>query len=278
MDGMLVAAALLSAALHASWNAAVKASVRPALAMAAQMLAAAALAAPVQVWTGWPAAAAWPWMAASMGFGMGAVACTLRAYELGGFGMVYPVSRAASVLLVLPLAAALAGEWPRTPALIGVGLVSASVLLLARGERAGGAGLRPALPWTLAAAAFTAGVVVCDAQGVRRAGSPLAYGCTLTIANALLWTGWQCRQGLRLAELWPQWPRALLLGAASTLSYWLILWVWTRAPIAPAAALRDTSAIFATLIAVFVLKEPADRRVLAAVALACAGTASIRLG
>ena len=100
----------------------------------------------------------------------------------------------------------------------------------------------------------------------------------LTIANALLWTGWQCRQGLRLAELWPQWPRALLLGAASTLSYWLILWVWTRAPIAPAAALRDTSAIFATLIAVFVLKEPADRRVLAAVALACAGTASIRLG
>jgi drug/metabolite transporter (DMT)-like permease len=281
MDGTLVAAALLSALLHAAWNAAVKASARPPLAMTAQMLASALLAAPVLAWTGAPASAAWPWMAASTLFGMGAVASTLRAYEQGGFGMVYPLSRASSVLLVLPLAALLAGEWPRPLALLGVALVSAAVLLLARGDRSQGRTRplsRPALRWTLTAAAFTAGYIACDAQGVRQAASPLAYGCTLAVANALLWTGWQCRQGLRLAELRPQWPRAWLLGAAAMLSYWLILWVWTHAPIAPASALRDTSAIFATLIAVFVLKEPPDRRVIAAVALACAGTLAIRLG
>ena len=39
MDGTLLAAALLSAALHAAWNAAVKAHARPPLAMTAQMLA-----------------------------------------------------------------------------------------------------------------------------------------------------------------------------------------------------------------------------------------------
>jgi len=204
------------------------------------------------------------------------VAATLRAYEHGGFGMVYPISRASSVLLVLPLAAAAAGEWPRPLGLLGVALVSAGVLLLAHGQ--GSALSRPALGWTLLAAACTAGYIVCDAQGVRRAGSALAYGCTLAIANALLWTGWQCQRGLRLAELRPQWPRSLWLGAAAMSSYWLILGVWTQAPIAPNPALRDTSAIFATLIAVFVLKEPVDRRVLWAVALACAGTLSIRLG
>ena len=278
MESALVAAALLSAALHAAWNAAVKASARPPLAMTAQMLASAALAAPVLGWTGTPVVAAWPWMAASMLFGMGAVASTLRAYEHGGFGMVYPISRASSVLLVLPLAAAVAGEWPRPAGLLGVALVSAAVLLLARPQDGGGALPRPALRWTLAAAAFTAGYVVCDAQGVRRAGSALAYGCTLAIANALLWTSWQCRRGLRLADMRPLWPRAAGMAVAATLSYWLILWVWTRAPIALASALRDTSAIFATLIAVFVLKEPVDRRVLWAVALACAGTLAIRLG
>jgi drug/metabolite transporter (DMT)-like permease len=53
--------------------------------------------------------------------------------------------------------------------------------------------------------------------------------------------------------------------------------VWTQAPIAPASALRDTSAIFATLIAATVLKERIDARVITAVLLATAGAVSIRL-
>jgi drug/metabolite transporter (DMT)-like permease len=99
----------------------------------------------------------------------------------------------------------------------------------------------------------------------------------LAICNALLWSAWQHRRNSRLTDLRPLWPRAALLAALATLSYWLILWVWTRGPIALASALRDTSAIFATLIAVFVLKEPLQRRVLFAVALATAGTVAIRL-
>lgn len=277
MDGSLVAAALLSAALHAAWNAAVKASARPSLAMTAQILASAALALPVLFWVGMPQQASWPWMAMSSALTMGAVAALLRAYEHGGFGVVYPMARASSVLLVLPLAAAVAGERPRPLGLLGVALVSAALLMLARGEGVTRALSRPALGWTLASAAFTAGYIVCDALGVRRAGSALAYGCLLSIGNALLWTAWQQRKGLRLGELLPQWPRTLLLALAATLSYWLILWVWTRAPIALASALRDTSAIFATLIAVTVLKEPFDRRVPFAVSLATLGTVMIRL-
>jgi drug/metabolite transporter (DMT)-like permease len=209
---------------------------------------------------------------------MGAVASLLRAYEHGAFGAVYPMARASSVLLVLPLAAAVAGEWPRPLALLGVALVSAAVLMLARGEGVARELSRPALAWTLASAAFTAGYVVCDAQGVRRAGSALAYGCALAIANALLWSAWQRRKGLRPAELLQQRWRTAWMAMAATLSYWLILWVWTHAPIAPASALRDTSAIFATLIAVTVLKERLNRRVLWAVALAMLGTLAIRLG
>jgi drug/metabolite transporter (DMT)-like permease len=275
MDGLLVAAALLSAALHAGWNAAVKASPQPTLAMTGQMLASALLALPVLAFTGLPAAAAVPWMLLSTTMNMGAVSSLLRAYEHAGFGVAYPVVRASSVLLVLPLAAAVAGEWPQAPALLGVLLVSTAVLLLARGPKR--ALSRQALLWTAAGAAFTAGYVVCDAQGVRRSESPLAYGCVLAFFNGLLWTAWQRRRGLRLGGLRAVLPRTLAMALAATLSYWLILWVWTQAPIAPASALRDTSAIFATLIAATVLKERIDARVITAVLLATAGAVSIRL-
>jgi drug/metabolite transporter (DMT)-like permease len=42
-------------------------------------------------------------------------------------------------------------------------------------------------------------------------------------------------------------------------SYLLIVWVFTQAPMAISAALRDTSALFAVLISVFVLKEKLGR-------------------
>jgi drug/metabolite transporter (DMT)-like permease len=278
MDSWLAGAALLSAALHAAWNAGVKASAQPAQAMTGQMLTSAALAIPPLFWTGLPALSAWPWIVASTLLCVGAVTALLRGYQHAGFGVVYPMSRAASVLLVLPLAAAIAGEWPSPLGLVGVVLVSSAVMVLALARGNAHAMTRTALLWTLAAAACTAGYIVSDARGVRQAQSALAYGCTLSVINGLLFTWLQRRSGMRLAALRAQWPRALPLALAATVSYWLILWVWTYAPIALASALRDTSAVFATVIALTVLKEPFDRSALLAVGLATAGAMLIRLG
>src|SRR5712691_5006976 len=93
MESQHVAAALLSAVLHAGWNAAVKASARPTEAMAGQMLTSAVLVLPGLVWTGLPDQASWPWIVASTLMNVVTVSALLRAYELGGFGVVYPVVR-----------------------------------------------------------------------------------------------------------------------------------------------------------------------------------------
>jgi len=66
--------------------------------------------------------------------------------------------------------------------------------------------------------------------------------------------------------------------AAAMASYLLILWIWSHAPVAPAAALRDTSAVFAILIAVVWLKEPFTRTRIVAVLLAAAAVPLLRLG
>jgi drug/metabolite transporter (DMT)-like permease len=63
---------------------------------------------------------------------------------------------------------------------------------------------------------------------------------------------------------------------AAILSYLLILWVWSEGPIAPAAALRDTSAVFALLIAILWLKEPFTRTRLLAILLAAAAVPLLR--
>jgi uncharacterized membrane protein len=288
MDTPLLLAALLSALLHALWNAAIKASAAPAETMAAQMTAAAIIGAAGLLVTGLPPPAAWPWIACSTAMNTVAVGATLRAYREGGFGTVYPIARATSVLVVAGSSAWLVGERLGPWAALGVGCVATALLLLARDTaRAPSAGaaasasttLPPAaLAWTLAAGVATAGYVLSDAQGVRTAGSPWAYGFAVSVTNALA-MGWRQRA---LGSPWTLLARhartGVPAGIVATVSYALILWVFTRAPIAPAAALRDTSAVFAMLIAVAWLKEPMPARRLAVVALALAGVPLLRLG
>ncbi len=283
MEPWHVAAALLSAVLHAGWNAAVKASPHPTAAMTAQMVAGAVLVLPGLWWTGLPAPASWPWIAASMLLNMGVVGALLRAYALGGFGVVYAVVRASSVLLVVPLAAVLSDEWLSGAGLVGVGLICTSLALLALGvDRQAGlcqAGFPPAaLLWTLVAGAGTAAYVVCDAYGVRQSGSPWAYCFTASVANAVA-MAWRHRgQGSPLRLLARHWALTLPVAAAAVMSYALILWVWTAAPVAPAAAMRDTSAVFGMIIAAVWLREPMNGWRALAIAMAAAGVPFLRLG
>jgi drug/metabolite transporter (DMT)-like permease len=278
MSPMDVAAALASAVLHAGWNAAIKASRNPAQAMTAQMLLGAVLAVPVLFWSGLPHPAAWGWIAASTFLNVVTISALLRAYELGGFGIVYPVTRSVAVLLVVPFAALLIGEQLGPGGLLGVVVVASALALLAwdAGRSLGVA--RAAMGWTLLAGLGTAAYIMCDAQGVRASGSPWAYGFVVSVTNALVMSWRQRRAGPPWRQVSSQWRLALPVAIASMASYLLILWVWSHAPVAPAAALRDTSAIFAVLIAVLWLKEPFTRLRIAAVVLAAAAVPLLRLG
>ncbi len=277
MESIHVAAALLSAVLHAGWNAAVKASPRPAEAMAAQMLMSAVLSLPFLLWTGLPEPAAWKWVAASTLTNTVAVTALLKAYELAGFGIVYPVVRAMSVVLVVPMAALLAGDHLGLAGLAGVGLIVLSLAILAWGTGHDRALPRRALRWIAVAGVATAVYVICDAQGARAAGSPWAYGLVVSITNAAaMW--WRLRNlGTPLHLIRANWAVATPTAVASIASYLLILWVWSLAPIAPSSALRDTSSVFAILIAIVWLREPFTLSRILAVLLAAAAVPLLRL-
>lgn len=293
MDGWPLLAALTSAVLHAAWNAAVKAHPAPREAMAAQMTGAALLAALGLFATGLPAPAAWPWIAASTTLNVCAVSALLRAYELGGFGTVYPVMRAIGVLGVAAVAPFLLGERLGPGAMLGVGLIVVALWLLTRDAQkstAAGAGAGAdfpprALAWTALAGALTSAYVLADAQGARAgatagdvAGGPLAYGLAVSVTNAIAMSWVSRGVGAPWVLLARHWRLVVPVSTASMLSYLLILWVFTQAPVAPAAALRDTSAVFAMLIAVIWLKERLRPLRLLALVLAVAGVPLLRLG
>jgi drug/metabolite transporter (DMT)-like permease len=276
MDLIFVAAALLSAVLHAGWNAAVKAQPRPAETMTAQMVLSALMGLPGLLWTGLPAEAAWPWIAGSTVLNLITVTALLRAYDLAGFGMTYPVVRALSVLMVVPLATLASGEVLSIYGFGGVGLVVISLLLLAVGSRTGSIP-SSAFLWVTVAGASAAAYVMCDAKGVRHAGSPIAYGLAVGFTNALAMSVARRAIFRPLQMVREHALVALPVAVASTISYLLILWVFRHAPIAPSAALRDTSSIFAVGIAIVWLKEPFTPLRLFAILLSAAAVPLLRL-
>jgi len=184
--------------------------------------------------------------------------------------------RAFSVLLVVPLAATLSGESLSACGLAGVGLVAASLLLLAAGSGRTGGLPRQALVWILIAGVSTAAYVMSDAQGVRHAGSPWAYGFGVSITNAMAMSWAQRRTADPWRLLTEHSVTTAPIAVAAVVSYLLILWVWSHAPVAPASALRDTSSVFAILIAIVWLREPFTRLRLAAILLSAAAVPLLR--
>lgn len=272
-----VIAALTSALLHASWNAAIKSSPRPTEAMAAQMLFSAIIGVPALVWTGLPPLVAVPWIAVSAILAVITITALLRGYEHAGFGLVYPMARAISVMVVVPLSALLAGDSLRPLTLVGIALIVAALGVVALSSR-NTRDLSPqALMWIVIAGVVTAVYVMCDARGVRASGNPLAYGLVVSIVNA---AGMAWRQR-HLGSPWRLMREnagiALPASFGGVSSYLLILWVWGHAPVAPASALRDTSAVFALLIAVFWLGEKLTAARIVAVLLAAAAVPLLRL-
>ncbi len=73
------------------------------------------------------------------------------------------------------------------------------------------------------------------------------------------------------------WLQGLAAGAVSVGAYWIVVWAFTQAPLGLVAALRETSVLFAMLIAALVLREPVGPRRWAAAALIAGGIALMRL-
>nr|WP_187363369.1 DMT family transporter [Massilia frigida] len=269
---------LFAALLHASWNALVKAGPDKLLSTVLVAGGAGVLAALALPFLALPDAASWPWLAGSACCHLAYYRLLAAAYAHGDMSHAYPLMRGSAPLLVALGSAVLVGETLGARQYGAIALICAGVLAMSLWRGAGAAPpSRRATLFALLNAAVIACYTLIDGIGVRRSGAPLAYTLWLFALSAvvLLVAVMGKRQALR--EYGRQyWKTGMLGGLVSMASYGLALWAMTAAPVAVIAALRETSILFAALIARVFLRERLGVRRLCAVGLIAGGAVAMR--
>ncbi len=274
MSAAVFLAVLFAASLHAGWNALVKTGLDRFSSILFLGIVQGGIALLLLPFFGLPARAAWPWVLAGSALHSGYKLALIRAYGHGDLSQVYPLSRGAAPLIVAAAGALFLGErmdFARSAAVVAI---AAGIMTMA-----GRGGLtRAGLFWALVTAAFTAAYTLADGVGARIAGSPSAFILTMVVLDGLIMLAFAlaARGTAGIAAMLPAWRPGAAAGAMSLGAYWIAIWAFTKAPLAMVAALRETSILFAMLIAVFLLGERPGPRRWAAAALIVSGVVLIR--
>lgn len=275
LDVMLVV--LLSALLHAGWNALVRSATdkfRSTLLVVSGAGAASLLLLPGLPF---PAAPSWPYLVASGLIHVVYFTLVALSYRSAALSFAYPVMRGAAPAMAALAALLLLHESPSAGGWVGVALICGGVLLLAR---AAWDSVRPAaVGFALGNACVIAAYTLLDGQGARLSGHALSYTAWVFLITAVLMLGMALAwRGVTVLQPGPDaWRTALFGGVGTLAAYSMVLWAMTRAPIASVAALRETSIVFAALLGMLFLKEPLSRLRLASILMVCAGAVAIKL-
>ena len=280
MEVAVFIAVLGAAACHAGWNAVIKGGGDPLMTTAIVTIAAGLVGLPLWPWAGLPSAAAWPWVIASIVVHLFYFASLIEAYRHGDLSQVYPVARGGAPLMTGIVSTFVVGEQLSALAWGGLLLLVAGVVLLSlRGGRGLSTFNRRGIGYALATAVTICAYTIVDGIGARASGNPASYTLAIFAGGSLAMAGYViARRGVAgIAASGPQWRVGLFGGGLQVVSYGIAIWAMTVAPIAIVAALRETSVLFATLIAVAILKEPLRASRVAAAVLIVIGLAAIRL-
>lgn len=252
---------LVAALLHATWNTLIKFSGERLLVIACMDSVALLFVVFAVGFVSLPPLDIWPWIMASALFELLYRYLLIQAYRVGDLGLVYPLMRGLSPLVVLVLTLVFAGEVLSSQQILGILLIPFGMVCLLW---QGGGGDR--LPWSMLPVVLLIGLCIgcytfLDGQALRRWSHPLDYLVWLTLISA-----WPfpllalVRKRAAFSLFWrTQWRLGLSVGLCVLLSYALVLWAMQLGSIAEAAALREVSVILVVLFGMRYLKEPFGR-------------------
>ncbi len=266
---------LLSAFLHAVWNAVVKVRADRTLTLGLVSLLAALVSLAMLPFVHLPPPQAWKWILAGVAGHLGFKIFLLSAYRTGDFSQVYPLARGSAPLLV----ALASGESLRSGQVWGVALISVGIFSLTFDKGIPKGRHLPPVLYALVTGAFIAAYTLADGNGVRLVGSTFGYAPWLFAIDGTLFAGSVLflRRGYLRTHFGLHLLTPMAAGAISLLGYFIIIWAVSRGPMAPVAALRETGVIFAALIGTLILKEPFGLRRVIAAACVVAGIAAMSL-
>jgi drug/metabolite transporter (DMT)-like permease len=248
---------LFAAALHASWNAIIKAGSDKFNDTVLVTIGASIIPGLLLPWISFPAVASRPYLVASVIIHFGYFSLVALAYRSGDLSYAYPIMRGVAPMLTALIAGFMIKE-PLTPGgKIGIVLLCLGILTLTSGswwsKKSGFTPTVIALTNAVVISIYT----IVDGIGLRLAGDPVSYICWLLFLQPVLLLPYSLitqRESL-MTQLKTRWRPCFLGGVCTCASYGLALYAMAYIPIALVAALRETSVIFGTIMAAIFLHE-----------------------
>jgi drug/metabolite transporter (DMT)-like permease len=279
MDLIVFLAVLAGAAMHAGWNALVKTGLDRTTSIFLLAFIQGLISLALLPFFATPLGLSWPFIAVSALLHTGYKIFLIRAYEHGDFSQVYPLARGSAPLLVALVGIFLLNEALTATKFAAVCAIAFGVMLMSSKLGSGEAMPRKALFFALGTALFTASYTLVDGVGAQLSGTASGFTLWMFVGDGVLMTIYALTmrgRGLFIAVR-GNLVSGTAAGALSLGSYWIAIWAFTLAPIALVAALRETSVLFAMLIALFFLGERASIQRWLAAMLILAGIVLMRL-
>ncbi len=278
--------ALISAFAHAVFGALQKGAHDPWLSRGAIDLWLALYSAPIALLLlPWPSVEMWLWLAGALVLHFGYKLSMALAYERAAYTVVYPVVRGIGPLVTVLAAMVIFAESYSALQWLGLACLSGGILLLAlrnlSEERIDLRALKIGMGWAVVGGLAVAAYTTFDAAAIRRAPDPLHFLVWFFFITSLDFPILAWARYRRMAT--PPAPGPLMLrGAIGALvgfvSFGGIMLATLVGKVGEAAALRETSTVFAALIGWFVLRERVGPRKAALMSLIALGAVLIELG
>jgi drug/metabolite transporter (DMT)-like permease len=246
--------ALGAAVLHAAWNLVVKQSGDRWLSLWGLFAAGGVIGLPYSIIAtamGDLDLSAWSWATASGIVHAIYIGRLARTYEIADFSVTYPIARGGGALVAAIGGVVFLGDSLSIAAVFGIITVVAGLVLIS--GHVSWSHIWPALIVAFLIGAYT----VIDSQGSRTT-TGSAYAMSIFVTGGICTTVqglWRRRWHDMRASVPHHWRQYVLTGAASLVTYWMVLLAVRRAPVGYVTALRESSVVFATFIGWRFLRE-----------------------
>ncbi len=258
--------ALVSAVAHAAMGALQKGRHDPWLSRGSIDISASIMAAPIAIWlVPWPDPALFGVLLGAVIIHIGYKWSLAMAYSRGAFTAVYPVVRGTGPVATVLFAGVVFGEFFTLGQWLGVALLSGGICCLAMVNLADKAVdprvLRGALLLAVLTGIITAIYTVYDAYGIRMAPDPFTFLAWFFFLDGLVFPNllWRRWRAVPRDALVPLMQRGTIGALFAFLSFGSVFLATRLDKVGEAAALRETSVIFAALIGYFFLGETIGR-------------------
>lgn len=279
MSTQVILLVLAAAIFHATWNIIVKGGSNKLFETALNALGGGLGAMFILPFLPLPDRACWGLLAVSCCCHLTYYICVAATYRVADITLGYTIMRGTAPIMTA-LALCLAGVPLGLAGWGGVLFLCAGIFCLALEQKLAHKGSFKGIIYALRTSFVIMGYTLADGYGARLSGDSAGYTCWIFFLNIIpihIYIMW--RQGREYINyLRARAVIGITGGLCGLASYGIAIWAMTMAPIALVAALRETSVVFAMIMAVMFLGEKLTPLRCVAILLVVAGAMLARLG